>query len=335
VTGDGGGDPDGTPGPGGGLFADDLPWDRDVSALDPSAASPAIIGALDAAGGWGTGDFRMDFSIVVLEADGATPRRDFVPKDAAWAEDVHGDADLAEYWAPDGDLAPFPMPTDGALEGEDAYDCDGDGDCHLIVIERDERTLYELWRGDTEGATFYGGASAIWDLDADYDPDLLRGRGCTSADAGGFPITAMLATADEVAAGEIRHALRFILPNPRIRDGIYTPPATHSTGPTSGGPNLPPYGVRFRLKDSFDESTLASEGARVIARALKRYGMFLSDGGNVPLTLASDRGAAASWASLGVTAQSLSAIEVTDFEVVELGALIDWQADTTCYRTAR
>lgn len=318
-AGDGGGGDDGRPNPGTGLFSDDLPWDRDISGVTPSPESAAIIAALDAAGGWGTGDFRMDFSITVLTSDGSTPRMAFEPTD--------------EFYQPDGDLVPFPVPPGGALEGESDYECTNDGDCHLIVVDQSERTLYEMWRANITGGTFYGGATAVWDLDADYDPDYLRGRGCTSADAAGFPITAMLATSDEVAAGEITHALRFILPNSRIRDGIYTTPGTHSTGPTSGGPNMPPYAVRFRLEASFDESTLSSEGARVIARALKRYGMFLSDGGQVPLTLADDRFHTATWDSLGVTAQSLSAIEVTDFEVVELGTLINWNDDTSCYRT--
>ena len=313
------GDDDGGPGPGTGLFSDDLPWDRDVSGVTPSPESDAIIAALDAAGGWGTGDFRMDFSITVLRADGSTPRMEFIP--------------TGEFYEPDGDHVPFPVPADGAIEGEAGYECVGDGDCHLIVIEEEERVLYEMWRANIVGGTFYGGTTAVWDLDADWDPEYLRGRGCTSADAGGFPITAMLATSDEVAAGEIPHALRFILPNPRIRDGIYTTPATHSTGPTAGGPDMPPYGVRFRLKDSFDESTLDSEAARVIARALKRYGMFLSDGGNLPLTLADDRFHDTTWESLGIDARSLSSIAVTDFEVVELGTLVDWKADTTCYRT--
>jgi serine/threonine-protein kinase len=310
---------DGGSNPGSGLFSDALPWDRDVSGVTPSPESDTIIAALDAAGGWGTADFQMDLSITVLRADASTPRMAFEP--------------TGDFYEPDGDLVPFPVPAGGAIEGEDGYECTNDGDCHLIVVDQDERRLYEMWRANITGGTFYGGATAVWDLDADWDPEYLRGRGCTSADAAGFPIAAMLGTPDEVAAGEIPHALRFILPNARIRDGIYTTPGTHSTGPTSGGPDMPPYAVRFRLRADFDESTLETEGARVIARALKRYGMFLADGGNVPLTLADDRFFDSTWDSVGVDEQSMFGIEVTDFEVVELGTLIDWDADTTCYRT--
>jgi len=143
----------------------------------------------------------------------------------------------------------------------------------------------------------------------------------------------MLATSDEVAAGRVGHALRFILPNERIRDGIYVPPGTHSTGPTAGGPETPPYGVRFRLKAGFDTSGL-SAGAKVLAQSLKTYGMFLADGGNIALTIASDRFSTAKWSALGITNnRSLASIAVGDFEVVDYGTEVNWKADTDCIRT--
>ena len=95
-------------------------------------------------------------------------------------------------------------------------------------------------------------------------------------------------------------------------------PGSHAGGPASTNANAPPYGVRFRLKASFDE-TPYSNGEKVILQALKRYGMLLSDGGNIALTFADDRTSTAKWASLGVTPQSFSAIAVSDFEVVDLG----------------
>jgi hypothetical protein len=331
---DGGGDPPGPDGAvnGAHLFTHDMPWDRDVSGVTKASQSDAIIGALDAAGGWGTGAFNMDISIDVQHADASTPKVNFTPKDAAWSQAVFMEAGHDEFYVPDCDHVPFPVPPGGALEGETGYACTNDGDCHLLVLDQAEHTLYEMWRGDKQGATFYGGCVAVWDLTKAYDQDLLRGKGCSSADAGGFPITAMLATSDEVAAGEVKHALRFILPNKRIRAGIYVPPGTHSTGPTSGGPNMPPYGVRFRLKASYDETQLDTEGARILARALKRYGMFLADGGTVPVTIANDRYATAKWADLGVNEQSLGKLKVTDFEVVEFGTPVDWAANTDCVR---
>ena len=79
--------------------------------------------------------------------------------------------------------------------------------------------LYEMWRANINGSDFQGGCLAVWDTTKTYD-DTLRGDQCTSADAAGFPISPLLFTADEVAAGSIDHAIRFILPNDRDAAGL-------------------------------------------------------------------------------------------------------------------
>jgi serine/threonine-protein kinase len=302
------------------LFDQPHPWTADVSGHPVASTSATIINGLVAAGGWGPGQFLTDDSIVLLENDGSAPTRMFTP--------------TADFYTPDCDNVPFPVPATGNVEGETGYACTGNGDCHLIVVERMQKRLYEMWRANITGssvAQFRGGCVAVWDLSKQYG-STLRGKGCTAADAGGFPMTAMLATSDEVASGCVGHALRFILPNDRIRDGIYVPPGTHSTGPTAGAPDTPPYGVRFRLKASVDTSGL-SAGAKVLAQALKTYGMFLADGGTIPLTIASDRYSTAKWTSLGITNnKALAAIAVTDFEVVDYGTEVDWKANTDCVR---
>ncbi len=305
---------------GGTLFDLPHPWTTDVSGYPKAAMSDTIINGLIAAGGWGPGQFVTDASIVILENDGSAATRTFTR--------------TSDFYSPDCDNVPYPVPASGAIEGETGFACAGNGDCHLIVVERAQKRLYEMWRANITGpsvAEFRAGCVAVWDLSKQYG-STLRGKGCTAADAGGFPITAMLATSDEVAAGRVGHALRFILPNDRIRDGIYVPPGTHSTGPTSGGPATPPYGVRFRLKASFDTSGL-SAGAKVLAQALKTYGMFLADGGNIPLTIASDQFSTAKWSALGITNnRSLASLAVGDFEVVDYGAEVNWKADTDCVR---
>jgi len=216
------------------------------------------------------------------------------------------------------DQVPIPVPPGGALEGETGYQCVSDGDCHLIVVHQPTKTLYEMWRANIVGTTFTGGCTAVWDLTRSY-PTTLRGDQCTSADAGGFPIAAMLFSADEVAAGAINHAIRFILPNSRMRSGVYVRPATHAGAP-SGGANLPPYGVRFRLRSDFPLASLPSEGARVVARAMQRYGMILADGGNIALTAQNDRFTTHKWSEVGVDTYALQAIHVSDMEVVGMGA---------------
>jgi serine/threonine-protein kinase len=129
----------------------------------------------------------------------------------------------------------------------------------------------------------------------------------------------MLFTADEVAAGEIDHAIRFVLPNDRLRRG-YVRPAVHGTD-TDGPTNGPPYGVHLRLRASYPLDSLPTAGARTVARALQKYGMYHADGGQVALTAQSDRHTTAKWAGL-LGAQDLAAIKVTDFEVIGHGSMI-------------
>jgi serine/threonine-protein kinase len=196
-----------------------------------------------------------------------------------------------------------------------------------------------MWRanivGGTATGTFNGGCLAVWDLTRDYwkpGTGFARGEQCTSADAAGYPIAALLFSADEVKAGAINHAIRFILPNARIRKGEYVHPATHS-GAGKGTPSAEyvPYGARFRLKSSFNLASLPNEGARTVARALQKHGMFLADGGNIALTAQSDTHTTAKWSGL-LEARDLASIQVTDFEMVDAGASIPLTLD--CVRTA-
>ena len=106
-----------------------------------------------------------------------------------------------------------------------------------------------------------------------------------------------------------------------MKSKVYVHPASHAGGPSSSNANAPPYGVRFRLKAAFDE-TPYNTGQRVILQAMKKYGMLLSDGGNIALTFADDRTTTAKWSSVGITAQSFNSIGVDNFEVVDLSAEI-------------
>ncbi len=257
---------------------------------------------------------QIDFSIHVLRADKSAPLREFVKTE--------------EFYTPDCDRVPVPVPVGGALEGETGYACTKDGDCHLIVVHEPTRRLYEMWRADLRGGTFRGGCMAVWDLSRDYGQSG-RGAGCTSADAAGFPIAPLLFTPTEVKAGAIKHAIRFILPNARIRSRAYVAPATHATGAARGGENALPYGARLRLRADYPLSSLPTEGARVVARAMQTYGIMLADGGNVALTAQSDRGSAVKWNGL-LGSRDLQAIKVTDFAVVDSGPAIAW--DGSCKR---
>jgi hypothetical protein len=281
-------------------------WKRDVTGAPIDPQSSTILANLAAAGGFGNGRLQIDFSITVLTADATTPFRSFTP--------------TGDFYSPDCDLAAVPVPAGGALEGESGYSCVGDGDCHLLVLHEPTHTLYEMWRADITGGVFRGGCLAIWDLDRIYPPSG-RGEQCTSADAAGLPITPLLFTADELLAGVIDHAIRFILPNGRMQAGVYVHPATHAGSPSGQG--MPPYGARFRLRADYPLGSLPDEGTRVIARALQRYGMILSDGGNIALTAADDRFTVAKWADvLPSGSTGLAAIHVTDFEMIDAGSRI-------------
>ena len=163
---------------------------------------------------------RVDFSIEVMDKTPSTPDLSFTP--------------TGDFYTPDCDHVPVPVPPGGALEGEQGYECSNDGDCHLIVADWDRMRLYEMWRANIVNGVFQGGCLAVWDMTRRY-PASGRGEQCTSADAAGYPIAPLLFTADEVAAGRIDHAIRFILPNATIRAREYVHPATHGTRATSAG----------------------------------------------------------------------------------------------------
>lgn len=293
------------------LFPPLAPWNVPVDAAPLDAQSGEIIATL-AANHTGAHRFEITFDFDLLYAHPSTSRRAFTR--------------TSDFYSPDCDPAPVPVPPGGRLEGEPDYRCASGGDCHLTVIDPSSCRLYEMWRADlsdgTAGGAFSGGCLAIWDL-ASAPPETERGDYCTSADAAGLPILPLVFTADEVAAGSIEHALRFILPNALIRHDVYVRPATHSTRSTAGGPGAPPYGARLRLKAGTDLAGL-SRGGQVVARALQRYGMILADGGAVTFTAATDDLTVHRWADVGLSARDLMGLSWNDFEVVELGARHDW-----------
>jgi len=303
-----------TPATPGAMFNGPQPWTADVSGAPKSDRSDAIIGALSAAGGWGTENrLQIDFSNAVLFADGSTPKMQVV-----------GTEDYC-FGGPACDAVPaeMPVPENANIGGSSDLQCDdsgnteGQGDCQLLVVDRDGQKLYETYQSTKDGENLRARGFFIWDLNKEY-PENLRGDQCTSADAGGFPIAAMTPTADQVASGSIDHAIRFILPNDRMRADVYVHPASHAGGPESTDPNAPPFGVRFRLKADFDESGY-TDPQKVVIKALKTHGMLLADGGQVPLTFSDDRTSTAKWADLGIASDTFSAITPDAFEVVELG----------------
>jgi hypothetical protein len=171
------------------------------------------------------------------------------------------------YWQ-ESDPGPYPIPTNAPIEGGP----NSTGDRHVIVIERGSCTLYEMYSSYPQSnGSWQAGAGARWALTS----NALRPDGWTSADAAGLPIMAGLVTYDEVASGVIGHAIRFTVPRTQ---SAYVWPARHEASDLTD-PNLPPMGLRFRLKASFNISTFPPQ-TRVVLQALKDYGMILADNGS-------------------------------------------------------
>jgi hypothetical protein len=166
-------------------------------------------------------------------------------------------------YASESDKGPYPIPLHPRIEAS--------SDHHMLIVDRDTCTLYEMWDVRHTSTGWRAGSGAIWDMKS----NALRPDGWTSADAAGLPILPGLVRYREVAAGVIDHALRFTAPKTRSSH-IY--PARHDAGSGSSS-SLPPMGLRVRLKASFDVSRLSPQ-ARVIAIALQRYGMILADNGS-------------------------------------------------------
>ncbi|HQE93299.1 MAG TPA: hypothetical protein PLH19_10635 [Anaerolineae bacterium] len=166
------------------------------------------------------------------------------------------------------DPGPYPIPPNAPIEGG----ASSDGDRHVLVVDRDHCMLYELYDASPVdgGLTWTAGAGAIYNLSS----HALRPATWTSADAAGLPILPGLVRYEEVAAGEIRHALRFTAPETR-HDYVW--PARHYASDLTGT-QYPPMGQRFRLKADFDISGFSPE-VQVILQALKTYGMMLADNG--------------------------------------------------------
>lgn len=166
------------------------------------------------------------------------------------------------------DPGPYPVPANAPIEGGSA----SSGDRHVLVIRQGECKLYELYRAfPSTGDSWNAESGAVYDLNS----NALRPAGWTSADAAGLPILPGLVRYEEVAAGEINHALRFTAPQTRR---AYVWPARHYASNLTGT-QYPPLGQRFRLRANFDVSGY-SEQARVILLALKKYGMILADNGS-------------------------------------------------------
>jgi hypothetical protein len=249
-----------TPGPGGGavgcsVFPGDNIWNTRVDKLPVSLSSAAYINAMGTSasmhadfgsGQWNGGPIGIPYAVV----------RAGQPK-----------VNVQFGVRSESDPGPYPIPANVPIEGGAA----SGGDRHVIVVDADACRLYELFSAFPNGdGSWRAYSGAVFDLRS----DALRPDGWTSADAAGLPILAGLVRYDEVASGQIRHALRITAP---ITRSAHVWPARHDASAYTD-PAIPPMGQRFRLKASFNISGF-SPMVRVILQAMKTYGVVLADNG--------------------------------------------------------
>jgi len=240
------------------VFPADNVWNAPVDTLPVDANSAAYINTIGAdryfhadfgSGEWPPGS-GSPIGIPFMDVPGTQPK---VPVSFTYADES--------------DPGPYPIPTDVPIEGGP----NSDGDRHVLVVDRDACVLYELFDAWPQpDGSWTAGSGAVFDLKS----NALRPAGWTSADAAGLPILPGLVRYDEVASGEVRHAIRFTAPQTRR---AYVWPARHFASSLTGT-QYPPMGERFRLKASFDEAGFSPE-VRVILRAMKKYGIILADNG--------------------------------------------------------
>lgn len=202
----------------------------------------------------------------------------------------------------DSDTGPYAIPLNAPIEGGSA------SDRHAISVDVNNCILYEIYAAYPQAASWQGGSGVIFNLLS----NALRPATLTSADAAGLPIFSGLLRYDEVLAGEIRHAIRFTVPQTQR---AYVWPGRHYASSLTGT-QYPPMGARFRLKASFNTSGFSAAN-QIILTALKRYGMMLADNGSAwYISGAPD----ARWNNDDLHA--LTAIAGSNFEAVDVSPLM-------------
>ena len=277
------------------VFPADNIWNTRVDDLPVHAQSSAWVATIGA-----SATMHPDFGSGVWPPDSDTP----IGIPYVEVDGVAGVSVSFEYDS-ESDHGPYPIPSNAPIEGGPS----SSGDRHVLVVDRSHCTLYELFAAYPQSdGSWTAGSGAIYDLNS----NALRPSGWTSADAAGLPILAGLVRYDEVAAGEIGHALRFTAPQTQR---AFVWPARHYASSFTGA-EYPPMGARFRLRADFDVSGYDAE-VQVILRALQRYGMILADNGS-------------SWYLSGApderwdneVLRQLKDLQGSDFEAVDSSSLI-------------
>ncbi len=299
------------------LFPADNWWNTDVSAAPVDPGSAAFVAFIN---NGGTRKLHPDFGGEVSAGSVQVYGMPYAVVDGTQPKVTV--RFLAYGSESDGVGVPFyPIPTQAItqphwIEGGDPGNVDrrGTQDRHLLVVDRDNTLLYELYH------VYYNTTTGSWEADSgafwDMKTNGRRPDGWTSADAAGLAILPGLVRYDEVydpAVTEIQHAFRVTV---RTTNG-YVYPASHRAGSTAGAL---PMGARLRLKASKDISAFSPEMQKIF-RAMKRYGLIVADNGSdMYITGTFDT----RWNN-DVLNPAFAALTASDFEVVQLG----WKPSTS------
>ena len=235
------------------VFPSDNPWNTDISASSVDANSANYLAGMNAGSTNLHPDFgsNLTYGIPYVVVPGSQP---FVP------------ITFTAYGS-QSDPGPYPIPSNAPVEGG----AGATGDRHVLVVDSGNCTLYEMYDSHYAGPGWDADSGAVFPLNT----DALRPDGWTSADAAGLPILPGLVRYDEVQAGVVNHAIRMTV---HATQAGYIHPATHDAS-SSTNPNLPPMGLRVRLKATYDISAF-NPTAKTILTAMKKYGMFVADNGS-------------------------------------------------------
>jgi autotransporter-associated beta strand protein len=315
------------------LFPADNPWNQRIDQAPVAANSAAIMSSI--VGTYGNGRLHPDFGQDYRDSSSLYG----IPYNV-----VHGNSNpkvhvVIDAYADQSDLENAPVPAGAVLEGDlqnaATVGVDNRGDSHLIVWDEDNNVAYEFYRASrpSENADghWHADAEAVWDMKS----NSFRTLGWTSADAAGLAILPGLVRPDEGlptsqgGQGIINHAIRFTLKNSVILDQFLYP-ASHVANPRNDNPSVePPMGARFRLKASVDITTLNPE-SRVIAQAMKNYGMIVADNGSnfffsgASASVDGNNQFALTWndGDIQDTSHGLKSLHYSDFEVVDLTPIV-------------
>jgi len=290
-------------------------WNIDISRAPVDSASDTFIAFIGASrrlhpdfGGEVASGSEEIYGFPYIVVDGSQPKKAVVFQYSHESDGVDHSTNQSYPF--------YPVPDEAITQahwiegGQPGHiDLRSQSDRHMLIVDRDNRHLYELYNVFFDGSTWHAGSGAFFDLSLNE----RRPETWTSADAAGLAILPGLVRYDEVfGPDDIGHAFRVTV---RATNG-YVYPASHRAGST---PGALPMGARLRLKPTANVSAFPLEIQKIF-RTMQRYGLIVADNGSdMYISGTFDT----RWNN-AVLNPAFGALTADDFEVIQLG----WQPST-------